>query len=108
MEEMLEDLKILGFFPIGMAASGCMRSVQDMDQHSKPACFKGIDRNFCGVSMVSFGLFHFTNLDACEFGSTEGPIACNPLPRFIALNFFKYRGIQEYLDRILLDIEVFM
>ena len=23
-EEMLEDLKILGFFPIGMAAGGCL------------------------------------------------------------------------------------
>ena len=92
---MLEDLKIFGFFPIWMAASGCMRSVQDMDRHSKPACFKGIDRNFCGVSMVRFGLFHFRNLDACEFGSTKGPIACNPLARFIALNLLNTEGFKS-------------
>ena len=88
-------MNILGFFPIGMAASGCRRSAQDMDQDSKPACFKGINRKICGVSMVRFGLFHFRNLDACEFVSTEGPIACNPLPRFIALNLLNTEGFKS-------------
>ena len=94
-EEMLEDLKILGFFPIRMAVGGCMRFVEDMDRPSKPTCFKGMDQIFFGVSMVHFGLFHFRNLDACEFGSIEVHIACNPLPRFIALNILNTEGFKS-------------
>ena len=62
-----------------MAASGGMRSVQDAEQHTEPDRFKGYRSKLLWRQHGTFlDYFISENLDACGFGSTEGPIACNP------------------------------